>query len=41
MNRRTDLSKAYSEVEKEVLFMKHEIALDYVFPNSRWSDYEG
>jgi hypothetical protein len=41
MKRRADLSKAYSEVEKQVLFMKHEIALDYLFPNEMWEDYEG
>lgn len=36
MKRRSDLGKAYSDVEKQVLFMKHEIALDYLFPNDMW-----
>jgi hypothetical protein len=39
MKSRRDLSKVFESVEKEVLLMKEEIAVDYIFHNLNFRDY--
>jgi len=40
MERRSDLSKVFANVESEVLLMQNEIAVDYIFHNLNFQDYE-
>lgn len=39
MKSRRDLSKVFESVEKEVLLMKEEIAVDYIFHNLNFGNY--
>jgi CRP-like cAMP-binding protein len=40
MNKRADLARVFHDIEREVLLMKNEIALDYIFNNQNYKQYE-